>query len=525
MKKRTIAEHYIHDFASLAWRFDLDWRQPQHWRQQLKRVIDSYRLGTVVSEPLARFQRELGAGEKAVENARSLAERGTVAIVTGQQAGLATGPLYTIYKALAVLKAARELAEREQSKVIPVFWLASEDHDWLEISHCYWPGRQWRWPDPPGAGRKPAGLLAMTMAMEQTIWEMIRCLPEGTGRTETGEWLAAALKGAGSPAGWVARLLARLLGEQGLVIVDPMLPELRQALQPFWQETLAKGAEIPALICQAGEQLAAAGWQPALAMASDRTGLFYLQNDERIALTVQELTLGVELAVQEPVRLSCSVATRPLAQDRLLPTVAYVAGPGELAYYAQLREVYHLFGQTMPILLPRWSVTLVEPEQKKVLNQWQLSLPELAELEQQEIDLRLASRAGWNHEQLLADLRERWQKEHAELFTHLAQLEPELELLQARNWNYISYQLDYLKGKVEQKLRRQYRQQIDALLAARQTLWPGGKRQERVLNLTWFLSRWGKGWLHYLLHAPLDWGQHYYLELGGSEDGYHLYQG
>jgi len=442
MKRRTIAEQYIEDFASLSWRFDRDWRQPAHWREQLEQVQAGYCLGAEVAEPLARWQEQLGAGEKAADNARALARPGTVAIVTGQQAGMATGPLYTIYKALATIKLARELAERENIRAVPVFWLASEDHDWLEINHCCWPERQWRWPDPPGAGKQPAGLLPLTASMQQTIWEMIRCLPDGPGREKTAAWLSDTLPGATSVAHWVARLLARLLGPEGLVILDPMLPELRRALQPFWQEVMEKGEQIPGLLEQAGTGLAAAGWQPALSLAADRVGLFYLQDNQRQALTVQKLELGRELASREPVRLSCSVATRPLAQDRLLPTLAYVAGPGELAYYAQLREVYHLFGQTMPVLVPRWGVTLVEPEQRQVLERWQLNLSELAGLQPQELNQRLAREAGWNHQQWLAELKERWQREHAELVQRLGALEPERVQLQEPNWNYISYQLD-----------------------------------------------------------------------------------
>lgn len=525
MNKSTIAQQYIQDFDFLQRRFDWDWRQPSQWRQQLERVQAGYHLGKVVAEPLARWQEQLGAGEQAAANARALARPGTVAIVTGQQAGMATGPLYTIYKALATIKIARELAERENLSVIPVFWLASEDHDWLEINHCYWPERQWRWPDPPGAGRRPAGLLSLTLPMQQTIWEMVRCLPAGSGREETAAWLTETLPGALSPAHWVARLLARLLGSEGLVILDPMLPELRQALKPFWQQVLDKGDQIPGLVAEAGRWLQAAGWAPPLTLAEDRVGLFYIQEHQRQPLTVQELELGRKLAGLEPERLSCSVVTRPLAQDRLLPTLAYVAGPGELAYYAQLREVYHLLGQTMPVLLPRWGVTLIEPEQQQVMERWQLTPGELAGFSEQQLNHRLAREAGWLHREWLETTKKRWQQEHSELLQRLGELAPELSGLAMSNWNYIAYQLDYLEKKAQQKLRRQYRAEIAALERARRSLWPGGRGQERVLNLTWFLSRQGRSWLDFLLKIPMEMGRHYYLELGGNQDGYRLYQG
>ncbi|HEX6988268.1 MAG TPA: bacillithiol biosynthesis cysteine-adding enzyme BshC, partial [Bacillota bacterium] len=332
-----------------------------------------------VAEALVEANRGYGADEAAQRNAAALADPGTLAVVTGQQAGLFGGPLHTLYKAVTAIRLAGELSQRLERRVVPVFWMASEDHDYDEVRRAYLldqAGRVRELALPPRTGpRASVGALPVPRRVRGLLREVAQALGPRARHPEFLDQALEELDAARDWGDWFARLMARWLSAHGLIILDPMLRPLRLPLREFYPLALVRREGVHRELAAAASRLQRRGYPVQLEVERDHCNLFYLADGERVALHWRDAQLvgrggqvrlgvgeGTALMRREPWRFSPNVVLRPLVQDLLLPTLAYVAGPAETAYLAQLRDVYPLFGLQMPVVVPRLSVTLVAPE-------------------------------------------------------------------------------------------------------------------------------------------------------------------
>ncbi|HEY8450128.1 MAG TPA: bacillithiol biosynthesis cysteine-adding enzyme BshC, partial [Bacillota bacterium] len=299
---------------------------------------------------LRDYQHQLDADAAALQQVALLAQPGTLVVVTGQQAGLLGGPLFTLYKAVTAIRLARELGEQLGRPVVPVFWIASDDHDFDEVRRAYLRDRRGRLRElalPGQRGRRPVGelppprrWLSLLREVEQALGERLHHRPV----LERAEHIPA-------DANWAdafGRLLAGLLSRYGLVILNPMRRPLRALLRDFFPLALLRKDSIHRELAAAATRLERRGYPPALAFDVEHSHLFLLEDGERVALQFQDgelvdrdgrvrlsLASALRLMDEEPWRFSPNVVLRPLAQDKLLPTLAYVAGPGEVGYLAQ----------------------------------------------------------------------------------------------------------------------------------------------------------------------------------------------
>ena len=490
-----------------------------------------------VAEALYSYNRSLGAEEPALEAARRLADPRAVVVVGGQQPGLATGPLYTIYKALAVLRWARQLADALGRPVVPVFWLATEDHDLEECNQLHVLDERGRlqrlrlpWAVP--GGPPPVGTLPLVPASRALVREVVRLA--GAGEDDPYARLLEEERAAARTLGeWVARLLARLFSGQGLVVLDPMQPALRQLSRPLLQRAVVRRETIHRELAAAARRLERRGYRPALDIEPEHAHLFHYDGRRRAALLWREgrftdrhgrisLTPGAlarELEAR-PEAFSPNVVLRPMVQDWLLPVVAFVVGPGEVQYLAQLRDVYPLFGLEMPVLVPRPGFTLVTPEAVERLRRYGLAVGDV-----------LADPAGCRQRALAAldplgidgrfeDLRRRLKELYAELLDDLERVRPELRGLGQHNLGRILAQVDYLHRKTWQHHRRRHRQAVRDLAWLENSLRPAGQAQERVHNIFPYLLRYGDRWLRALARAPWTGGhQLVFLDWPGEAAG------
>jgi len=334
-----------------------------------------------VSAALVAQQERIGAGARAIENARRLADSPTVAVVTGQQPGLLTGPLFTIYKAISVVTLARRLAADTGRPVVPVFWVGSEDSDRAEVDHAVVLDRQGapaRITLPLGdewTGR-PVG--QFPVAADEVFAALDVALPD----SEFKPALFAALRdGEGTRwrtlGGWFAALMSRLFAADGLVMLDPLDPRIKALLKPVFRRAIEEPEWPGALVRAAYDRMRAAGYAPTLHPREDHTGFALADGSREPVLVTKDgfrageetLTKAALLALLDahPERFLTTASLRVLAQDTLLPTVAYAAGPHELVYLGQLRGAYGAAELTAPVVLPRASATLVEGSQARLL--------------------------------------------------------------------------------------------------------------------------------------------------------------
>lgn len=487
-----------------------------------------------VANGLSAINRRAGSSDLTFEHIEMLRHPGSVAIVTGQQAGLFTGPLYTIHKALTVIKLAACL--REQGiEAVPVFWIASEDHDYEEVNHTRLidgDGHLTRVRYEP-ADRKPdvpVGRVLLDSSISQTIDEFIAQLPPSEFLPEIERDLRESYAEGVGFAEAFARLMARLFKDYGVVLLDPLDEELKQVVAPLYSKAIEKSSEIARALVERSAELEGAGYHAQVHVSEDMTPLFIMEDGRRLAMTQSEgrfyvkgsdRSFGkeelVELARRCPNCFSPNVTLRPVVQDFLLPTAAYIGGPAEIAYFAQIRAVYETLGRELPCVLPRASFTIIEGRHQKTLKKHNLELkdffeglhPAITKVVEQSLDRETAN-AFAETERMLA---EQLDKLEASLRRADATLSASIKRARAK----IIYQIEHLRTQFIHASARREETVFRQVERAYQTLMPDKNLQERELNVYYFLARYGHSLIDELYNAAeIGYSNHKLVYIGGA---------
>jgi bacillithiol biosynthesis cysteine-adding enzyme BshC len=481
---------------------------------------------TEVAAILREQNLSFGAGSATLENLGRL-ENGAVAVVSGQQVGLFSGPAYAIYKALTAVQIAQELT-RAGIEAVPVFWMATEDHDLDEVRHVTWlqDGKLHRFELPADAASiQPVGRIKLGAAVDEPSHAAADCL---TG--QGGELLAQILRESYRPGetygSSFAKLFARLFAEQGLILMDPLDAGLHRVAAPVYRQAVEQREELNQKLLERGKELDRAGFAAQVKVGAKSTLLFFMDDGGRQVITASggkfqasEKTWTAEelekLAASEPENFSPNALMRPVVQDFLLPTVAYIGGPAEISYFAQSEVVYrHLLGR-MPVMLPRSGFTLVDAKATKLLKKYAMKVEEVwagsqtvrKKMETASVPKNIASTFEKNRKEVSSLL--------ARLGKQLAKLDPTLlEPVQTAR-KKIEYQLEKLLRKtgraqdLKTKLIAAHQEYLESILYPHKTL------QSRELCLLPFLARWGAGGLGELqkLSTGKKIGNHFIVPL------------
>ena len=311
-----------------------------------------------------------------------LAQPGTVAVMTGQQVGLFSGPAYTIYKALHAVRLAEWLTANGVSAV-PVFWLATEDHDFAEVNHAWVFNENYQ----PiklemrrATSAQPVGEVELAAPPVGQLREALRGLPyadEVAGVVEEayrpGQTMGAAF----------SALLRKLFARFGILYVDPMLPEFRQLAAPTLRKAVQAAPELTARVMERNRELSGAGYHAQVHVEEQTSFFFLLENGKRLTLrrSGSEFTAGgrrfsAEELAGRAAELSPNALLRPVVQDGMLPTVAYIGGPAEIAYLAQSEAIYDELLGRMPVAVPRAGFTILDERSARQMERYRLSLPD-----------------------------------------------------------------------------------------------------------------------------------------------------
>ena len=315
---------------------------------------------------------------------------GAVAVVAGQQTGLFTGPAYTLYKALTAIHVAKELTAAG-TDAVPVFWLASEDHDLAEVDHADWLTRQGLEHIELPRETSTDGHRVGEIALGHDVARAVACASnslDGPGAEAIGSALASSYTPAETYSSAFGKLFARLFQGRGLILFDPLDPGLAALAVPVLQKALRETAVLVADLISRSKALEHAGYHAQVKVTESATLLFAMLDGRRLPLRVRNsglaagprhFPLGELLALEErsPGALSPSALLRPVVQDSLLPTAAVITGPAEMAYFAQSHVLYRRLLGRMPAVLPREGFTLVEPHVARMLKKYKLDLPDV----------------------------------------------------------------------------------------------------------------------------------------------------
>lgn len=467
-------------------------------------------------EALSLYLQSHGGRPAQRANLEKLARPGTVAVVAGQQAGLFTGPALTAWKAISVIRLAATLEKQLGFPVVPLFWIASEDHDHREASQAWVVDAADRLlclQLPPLPPHRSIGDLPVPPTASNLIDQLLEGAANAPGVSEVRQILWSTWQAAQgqSLSDWFAHQMIALFGDQGLLLVDPMQPHFRRAAKPILLRAVEAAPAIAQALDEGARVMEEAGFHAPLQFEAGYLHLFHyvggpggprlalIRDGDRVTTRKGEVSfhwseLPRRIAA-EPGSFSPGVVLRPAVEWEVLPVLAHVCGVGEAAYLAQAARVWDVLGVRVPVLVPRLGMTVVPVEEREVLAQCGVSVQELWE-EGDDVLQRIASqRSPLDVRARFALEREAICRRYEALIQDLALISPGLAELGAANLGRVLGQLDYLERKALQHERRRERGVLDGIRRARLWLFPRGRLQEEVLCLPALLARTGMDFL------------------------------
>ncbi len=516
-----LVHKYLYDFDQVKELFTANPYDYDAFVKRQKTVAEEYRTdrGELV-RILLSYNRQLGCDLNAEQNIEKLGLSESLVIITGQQAGVFTGPLYTIYKTISVLQLAQKMSKELQVPVIPMFWVAAEDHDFAEINHLDLLNRDSRLErlvlDQEPTGKYSVGNIPVT----GKVFELIDALDEST---NPAEWKADYIiklrdnaKRADNLADWFAMVMTDLFTGTGLVMVNPLLHDFRKLMGPLFKQFVTDNDAVNRSFNMGRERVKSMGFTPQVEKEPESLHLFRYIDGERLPMyksgtgtyTVrgQQLSWHEEQVLmdisQAPWDFSPNVVLRPVAQDYALPLLAYVAGPGEISYYALYKEIYPVFGMSMPIIYPRANVTLVEGGIAKLMQKYALSIEDVFDLASKQKKW-LKQLETVDIEGLFEGLKNKFTAELDQTAAHVHRIDHGLDKVGLEVQNKIMYQLHHYLGKVQQSHRKQHEVVIRQFEKIGNALYPKGIYQERLFNIFPYLFKHGPELLKALTELPL----------------------
>ncbi len=476
-----------------------------------------------LAEILTRQNEAFGCGEATLTNIQGLREPGTFTVVTGQQVGLLSGPAFTVYKALTAIRLAQWLSEQGMA-VVPVFWLATEDHDLEEVAAAAALDENYNLVSLGDSGDRPAprssvGYVKLSGEIEAALNHLETLLPPGESRDRLLQDLRASYQRGVTWGNAFGRLMARLFSRWGVVLVDPLDDSFQRLSVGLRAQAIIRAKELRGRLQERSQALIRAGYHGQVHVAEDSTLVFVSRDGNRLSLSQREgqgagefVIDGTETvkleelqawAENRPAYFSPNVLLRPLVQDTLLPTLAYVAGPSELAYLGQAQVLYSEFGRPMPVIFPRAGFTLVDRRTQRLFEKYHLSLEDVWKGEEH-LRRKIAS-AGLSEGG--ASWAERFDQTQQELARLLERLREDIEKLDPTLLDSLKhaqekmlFQMDRLKGKVSRaafersELLARHEQSLLHFLTPHRNL------QEREVSGVYFLGRAGYELLDRLLN-------------------------
>ena len=527
---RRLAADYAYNFKAVASFFSGDPADQKSWAEAIRRTQAHDRPRGDIARIIARQQERRQAPPRAREQARLLGNSSTVAIVTGQQAGLFGGPVFTLLKAITALKLAEQVARDHHVPAVAIFWIDAEDHDWEEVRSCT-VFEQDLTPDTislparPGADPVPVATIHLDNSVGTALDRLEQLLP----LTEFRPAVAGALRQAYAPGTGMAEAFGRwiehVLGDRGLVVYDSSDPASKPLASRVFAHELSRPGQTVKLAALAGSDLTARGYHAQVnAPHDDSLALFHLDGSRR-PIRQQDGGFVVgdrqyppdrlrQRATEEPAGFSPSVLLRPVVQDTLFPTVCYVAGPNELAYLGQLRRVYEHFGVPMPLMYPRATATIFDAAALRFLNKYNVRLEALQARDEAALNALLEAQIPSSVEQSFRSASQAIAAQMGEVIHAIPAIDPTLEGAAQSTLGRMQHDLETLHTKMIQAAKRRDETLRRQFIHTRALAFPHGEPQERAIGFIWFLNQYGPALIERLdEELPLDLGRHWIVTI------------
>ncbi|MGD7008526.1 bacillithiol biosynthesis cysteine-adding enzyme BshC [Metabacillus sp. 84] len=446
----------------------------------------------------------------AMHNIERLLDSQSTVVVGGQQAGLLTGPLYTIHKVISILTLARQQEEKLGTPVIPVFWIAGEDHDFDEINHVYIQKNN--------RIKKKAVSQRITdkrsvafaeldhTACKRWVEEVIQSYGETQYTKGLLNKLTAFLDKSSTYTEFFEWLIMDLFGSEGLVLIQSADRSLREFETEYFQTLIRKNDEIARAVLHQQQLIRSHGFSPIIETALESSNLFYELDGERVLLhraeaggftdkegrlsfTDQEL---MDEAAAYPEKFSNNVVTRPIMQEMILPTLAFIAGPGEISYWAELKKAFQTMGLKMPPVIPRLNITILERSIESDLKQLHMELEEALQADWKEKKQKwMEEHQELDIDSLAEDAIQRTREIHSGLSERIISEFSVMESYTNKNIQFIVRQMDLLRKETKKNIEQKHHHILSKFDRAERSILPEGLPQERIWNIYYYLNKYG----------------------------------
>lgn len=504
-----------------------DFRQTASFEQAASRTLNVPRDRDTLADVLLEQNKRWGLQDQTRANIEKLRNPESVVVITGQQLGLFLSPLYIPYKTLTTLLLADHLEQALNRPVVPVFWLAGEDHDFEEVTSFMLPGaekpEQFLY-DPPRNGRGPVGRIALTNEIVDLLDRAETILPPSPNKAALIDFFRATYKPGTSFRDAFAKTINRLFSDTGLIIASVDDPKLKNLCVPLFQQEINDFATVTSVLETTTRSLEE---RYHAQVRVSPTNLFLMDDDSRYPIDAREAifrprgngqsfdadTLNALIATQ-PGRFSPNVVLRPIVQDVLFPTISYVAGPGEIAYYAQYKEAYAWANLPMPIIFPRASITLIEPAIRRILSNFDIDFTAFKEDPDKFFRAYSIAHLDLDVEQLFAAATSQVESGIDALQKAVTDWEASLQKTAGSTRQTIRKELDRFKEQIIKAQKRRMMHQRKRINRIHTHLFPGGKLQERSISPMYYLNQYGFDFFKSLMRdVSLDTTSHQVIDL------------
>ena len=524
----TLFKTYLTNFKKLSSFYEFD---PLN-DQEFKRRANSLNPSTVNKEQfisaLSQYHKKLGIEEQQKVPLEKYARDNALTVVTGQQLGVYGGPVFTIYKTITAILLARKYEEQLQRPVVPVFWLADEDHDFDEIA---WTGITGRTDfSNIKLEQEGSGIPVSDEKVTEQINSFKEKVKEELFETDFSESLWEILDTHYKEGNTHVQAFSGLINEwfagQGVLIVGSNFPGIKKLVSETLQTSISESDSISNAIEEKSVELEQEFHRQ---VTNGDSNLFYLSDSaERVKInrnkegwiagdtkwTNDELLNEIST---HPERFSPNVFLRPIIQDKLLPTLGYIAGPGEIAYYGQMRSFYGEFDLVMPPIIPRFTATIIESGISRIIEK----LPfEVSEYEKRIEDLEsefVEKTDTVDIEEVFSSWKELMEGAAKEPLKIINEIDPTLDGTVGKTVAGFTNELDRLKGRVYRSIKQQEETQINRIEKIKVNLFPDGGLQERSVSPIYFMNKYGLDiWdklIHNIEEEGLDLTKHHLIEL------------
>ncbi len=495
------------------------------------KVLANYKIDrNALCDALTEINKSFGVGQKTLENIELLREKDCLAIVTGQQAGLFSGALYTIYKALSAVKMCEDLRS-QNIKAVPVFWIAEEDHDFAEVKKTYvLSASSATKSEPPAVAgglsvventpqnyteNSPVGFVKLDETIDETIKNLNFPHTEFTANVE--KILREIYKSGESFSTAFAKFLAQIFADYGLIFLSPLDKKLKKLSAPIFSQAIENAEKIASALLRKNAELAEKNYAPQVLVEENFFPFFYQnENSERQAMrrdlqsgrvkiqkskTEFELTELKEIAKNSPQNLSPNALMRPVVQDFLLPTLTYFGGGAEIAYFAQNTVIYEILNRPQTPIRHRASFTIVEPKNRRTLSKYELKFTDLFD-GKEKIEAQITEKfLNCETAKIFAEAEEIINAQLNRLDQNLSVSEPTLADNLANRRKKILWHIGALRKKyhrAEILKNETVNRRLETLFTG---VLPHNALQERTLNVLTFLNLYGENFINWIYEA------------------------